>query len=196
MAQPSQKTGDGPTGAGSAAGVAGEGHAGAGAGGRDDRSDDPRGGSSGAGINPSRIEAAAPTVPETVPEIVLLFCQNTVGESEIAAAARGAEGFTVRPVMLPCSSKVQAHQLLQILDQGADGIEVVACPEKMCRFLVGSRRAGKRIEYARGLLDAVGVGGQRIGISWMSRLTVDELMERAADRAREVAALTGRGDGK
>lgn len=128
------------------------------------------------------------------PETVLLYCQCSVSEeAEIAVAAENVEGFSVKPVMVTCSSKVQVADLLKILDRGADGVEVVACPDEACRFLIGSRKAEKRIDYARSLLDEIGVGGKRLGISWGSGLSAEELMARAAKRARAVKELTDKG---
>ena len=129
------------------------------------------------------------------PAIVVLYCQQAVPRAGgLAARAEKVEGFSLRTVMMPCSSKVQAYQLLQILDDGADGVEVVACPDAACRFLVGSRRAEKRVEYARGLLDDVGVGGDRLGITRKSGVGTDELLSLARARARAVQQLRTEGD--
>jgi coenzyme F420-reducing hydrogenase delta subunit len=53
-----------------------------------------------------------------------------------------------------------AH-VLHALEAGADGVCVVACPEGECEFLGGSRRAWKRVERARSLLEEIGLGGNR-----------------------------------
>ena len=124
------------------------------------------------------------------PEIVVLYCQHCASdEADIAAEASGKSGFAVRCVMMPCSSKVQAHHILRILEEGADGVEVVGCPAGKCRLLVGSSRAEKRVNYAARLLDEIGMAGERVGMSRGQGLSVQELMVPAKARADAVVAL-------
>jgi len=116
--------------------------------------------------------------------IVVLYCQHSVTEqTDIILAAEKIKDFTINPVMLPCSSKVQVSDLLNLLDHKADGVEVVACADEACHFLIGSRRAEKRIEYAKGLLENIDVDREKLGISRKSGLSVEQLMKLAANRA-------------
>lgn len=127
-------------------------------------------------------------------EIVLLYCQRCVAdESSVAVAAEKAEGLTVRPVMLPCSSKIQVSDLLKLLDNGADGIEVVACPSEGCRFLVGSCRAEKRVDYAKRLMSLAGLEGDRIGLSRCANISSVELIELAARRGEAIRKVVKEG---
>ena len=91
--------------------------------------------------------------------------------------------------MMPCSSKVEIPHVLRILEQGADGVELVACPQDRCRFLVGSLRAEKRIERASGLLDEIRMGGARLGLSRRAKLAAEDLVALAAARAEAVRPL-------
>jgi F420-non-reducing hydrogenase iron-sulfur subunit len=84
--------------------------------------------------------------------------------------------------------------LFKILDNGADGVEVVACPENTCQFLVGSRRAEKRIAYAQRLLKQGGINSERLGISRGADLSAEQLIERAAARAEAVRTPEKKGD--
>lgn len=124
------------------------------------------------------------------PEVVVLYCQHCVGAgAEIAVKSQQACGFSARPTMMPCSSKIEVPYILRILEQGADAVEVVACPDGGCRFLVGSLRANKRIDYLRGLLDQINVGAERVGISRGPGLSAEELLALAASRAEAVKDL-------
>jgi coenzyme F420-reducing hydrogenase delta subunit len=96
--------------------------------------------------------------------------------------------------MMPCSSKIEVPYILKILEAGALAVEIVACPEKGCKFLVGSRRAEKRIEYIRGLLEQIGCSRQRVGISRKLSQSPQELIELA--RARGDAARSDNNDEK
>ena len=91
--------------------------------------------------------------------------------------------------MLPCSSKIEPQNLLSILEQGVDAVQVVGCPDGRCKFLVGNRRAEKRVDYARKLLGDINMGEERIGITRPEKFTTDQLVEVAQDRARAVQDL-------
>ena len=124
------------------------------------------------------------------PNVVVLYCQNCVAEGvDAAEVSISASGFKARFVVMPCSSKVEASHVLKLLDEGADGVQVVGCPENKCRFLVGSTTAEKRIEYARGLLDEIHMGADRLGMERGALLSAPDLMELAERRAAAVRPL-------
>jgi F420-non-reducing hydrogenase iron-sulfur subunit len=129
-------------------------------------------------------------VADFEPNVVVLYCQNCVAEPvDTAALLKDVSGFEPRLVVMPCSSKVEASHVLKLLDEGADGVQVVGCPENQCRFLVGSTMAEKRIEYARGLLDEVRMGADRLGMERGDRLSATQLTELAERRAAAVRPL-------
>jgi coenzyme F420-reducing hydrogenase delta subunit len=124
------------------------------------------------------------------PEIVVLFCQQSVAKTvELANAYRDLPGLRVRLVVLPCSSNVEVRQMVKILEQGADALQIVACAEEACRFLVGSNKAERRVEYVRGLLDEIDFGGERAGIVRGMNLSEEELLDWAKERAGLVRDL-------
>jgi coenzyme F420-reducing hydrogenase delta subunit len=65
-------------------------------------------------------------------------------------------------VSLPCSGKISLSHLLKTLENGADAVFLLTCPESECRFLEGSSRAGKRVEAVAALLAEAGM--ERCGI--------------------------------
>jgi F420-non-reducing hydrogenase iron-sulfur subunit len=124
------------------------------------------------------------------PEIVVLYCQHCIAQdANVTIASQRLRGVRVRPTMMPCSSKVEVSHLLRILEQGADGVELVACPEEKCRFLVGSLKAEKRIQYASRLLDEIRMGGERLGFSRKENLSAERLLSLAEARAEAVRPL-------
>jgi coenzyme F420-reducing hydrogenase delta subunit len=121
-------------------------------------------------------------------EVVVLYCQQALSEDAKATDwTQNVEGLSVRAIMLPCSSKVEVPYILRILESGADAVEIVACPEKACKFLIGSRRAEKRIDYVRSLLEKIGSNPHSVGISRKMNQTPDQLIEIAIDRAQAIA---------
>ena len=125
------------------------------------------------------------------PDVVVLYCRNCVAEGVDAAAVSSKSVSDLKPrlVVMPCTSKVETSHLLKLLDEGADGVQVVGCPENRCRFLVGSTMAEKRIEYARGLLDEIRMGPDRLGMERGSGLSATDLACFADRRAAAVRTL-------
>ena len=127
---------------------------------------------------------------EQGPEVVVLYCQHGICDQAKASAwSQEADGLSVRAVMMPCSSKIEVPDVIKILESGVDAVEIVACPEKSCKFLTGSLRAEKRVEYIRGLLERIGYGPERVGISRKLSQKPDELIKIAAARADAVRGL-------
>lgn len=125
--------------------------------------------------------------PNQAPEVVVLYCQHGLCDQAKASAwSQTAEGLSVRAVMMPCSSKIEVSYVLKILESGADAVEIIACPEKSCKFLVGSFRAERRIEYIRDLLEKIGYEPERVGISRKLSQTPEKLLEIARARADAV----------
>jgi len=69
---------------------------------------------------------------------------------------------------LPCTGKVDIIHILRAFEKGADGVYVVGCLEGECRFENGNLQARKRVDQAKKILDAIGVGGERV---WMYNLS-------------------------
>lgn len=116
----------------------------------------------------------------------------TLGASrQLAGSAwsQEAEGLRVRAVMMPCSSKIEVPYVLKLLESGTDAVEIVACPEKSCKFLTGSLRAEKRVEYIRDLLKTIGYASERVGISRKLSQKPDQLMKIAGALADAVRPL-------
>ena len=124
------------------------------------------------------------------PEVVILYCQHALSEDAKAIDfQQQAVDFSVRAIMMPCSSKIEAPYILRILEDGADAVEIVACPEKACKFLIGSSRAEKRVEYVRELLEKIGYGRQMVGISRKLSQSPQQLIDIASARAQAVRPL-------
>jgi coenzyme F420-reducing hydrogenase delta subunit len=124
------------------------------------------------------------------PDIVILFCQHcVVPDAEPVDSIRKMPGFTARNIIMPCSSKLESRQLVKLLESGADGIQIVGCPDHSCRFLVGSNRAERRVEYVRQILAEIDFGPERVGIVRETGLTAEGLMALGQARAEKIRPL-------
>jgi len=68
----------------------------------------------------------------------------------------------IRIIRVPCTGKVDVLHLLHAFEKGADGVYVVGCMEGDCHYNSGNLRARKRVQQARSILNAIGIGGQRV----------------------------------
>ena len=68
----------------------------------------------------------------------------------------------IHDIPVPCSGRLQPEHFLKAFEAGADIVLVVTCRDGDCRYLEGRRRVQQRIDYVRGLLDEVGLGGERL----------------------------------
>jgi coenzyme F420-reducing hydrogenase delta subunit len=69
--------------------------------------------------------------------------------------------FSAHEVIVPCTGKLQPEHFLKAFEAGADLVCVIACEETNCHYLEGSRRMQRRFAYVGGLLDEIGLGGER-----------------------------------
>jgi coenzyme F420-reducing hydrogenase delta subunit len=68
----------------------------------------------------------------------------------------------VREVLVPCTGRLQPEHVLKAFDSGTSVVCAVACQEDNCHYIEGSRRCARRVEYIRSILDAIGLGAERL----------------------------------
>ena len=124
------------------------------------------------------------------PDIVVLYCGRSLAKNNhLPEGTKKGSGFNTRFTIMPCSSKVETDYLLTLIEQGVDGITLIACPEDLCQFLVGSNRAEGRIRHTRILLDESGMGADRVTMTRRQELSAKDVMDLAAKQAETVLSL-------
>lgn len=96
-------------------------------------------------------------VKENKLKITLFHCVNAFRQEEDQVF----KGCEVKVIKMPCSSMTKDVYILKAFEAGADAVLVFVCPEDRCRYVEGSKRARKRIQRVRDLLDEIGMDGQR-----------------------------------
>ena len=95
----------------------------------------------------------------------------------------------IKIVKLPCTGKVDVLYLLKAFQSGADGVYVAGCMEGDCHYLTGNLRARKRVEYAKTILDEVGIGGERLAMYNMSAAQATRFVEVANEMNERIKEL-------
>jgi coenzyme F420-reducing hydrogenase delta subunit len=98
-------------------------------------------------------------------EVVIFACQQAVPNPDFLRTQWGQENIRLQVLMEPCSSKIEAFQLLRTLAAPADLVWVIGCAEDLCRYNEGSHRLGNRIAYTQRYLEEIGLESGRVGRS-------------------------------
>jgi F420-non-reducing hydrogenase iron-sulfur subunit len=115
------------------------------------------------------VEAADGAHGDFEPVIVAFCCQYCAyAAADLAGSMRLQYAPNVRVVRLLCTGKTDPIFFLKAFEGGADGVFVAGCMEGNCHFVEGNLRAKKRVLHAKGLLDEVGIGGERLEMYNMS----------------------------
>lgn len=95
----------------------------------------------------------------------------------------------VKIIQVPCTGKVDVLYLLKAFQRGADGVYVAGCMEGDCHYMTGNLRARKRVEYARKILDEIGIGGDRLHMYNMSAAQGPRFVEVANEMTERIRQL-------
>jgi F420-non-reducing hydrogenase iron-sulfur subunit len=96
-------------------------------------------------------------------KVTLFFCQQLDPNQDTDRRVLEKElGPRIKFFPLPCSGRIELLHFLRALEDGADLVYVITCPEKACRYQQGNTRAWKRIAYARKLVQEIGLDPDRL----------------------------------
>lgn len=134
-------------------------------------------------VNPNRTMEKNPT------KIVVYHCTNLrlFHNGNQKKFARERPGISI--VAVPCSGKVEAHHLLKTMASGAQGVMVLACGEKACRYLEGSMRSKKRVEYAKEWLVKLGIEPERFRFIHVPPMDIKALDSALKEFAAELQSF-------
>ncbi|MCK9375198.1 MAG: hydrogenase iron-sulfur subunit [Syntrophobacterales bacterium] len=122
-------------------------------------------------------------------EVVIYACQQAVPNLDFLKTQWGSDDIRLRVLSEPCSSKIEAFQLLRTLASPVDLVWVIGCAEDLCRYNEGSHRLGNRIAYTQRYLDEIGVEPARVGRSVMVPGDAPGLAAVVADIKAKAEAL-------
>ena len=128
-------------------------------------------------------------------KITALCCHNALyaglEPSEVSRAY--VEG--VQIVETPCSGKVDPIYLLKAFEKGADVVVVLACDQRLCTTIEGSKRIHKRIERTKQLMAEAGLEPERLVLRIVRRpasKSLDLLFGSIREATRELGPSPAR----
>ena len=130
------------------------------------------------------------TMEEFEPKIIALVCTYcTYTAADMAGSMRLQYPSTVRIVKYLCTGKVDILHILKAFEYGADMVMVSGCEIGDCHFLEGNLRAKERVEYAKQLLEEIGLDGRRLEmfhIGASDAIGFKQAIEEMTKRAKEL----------
>ena len=63
---------------------------------------------------------------------------------------------------VPCLGRIDPRYLLKAFEDGCDAVCLIGCPVGKCRTMDGNLRAEKRAALVRGILEEIGIEGERL----------------------------------
>jgi coenzyme F420-reducing hydrogenase delta subunit len=123
--------------------------------------------------------------------VIVAFCCHycAYAAADLAGVMRLQYPPNIRVIKLPCSGTVDILHILKAFELGADGVLVAGCLKGGCHFIEGNIRAEKRVKQASAILDAVGLGGERLEMFFMSSSEGPRFAEVAREMTEKVRKL-------
>lgn len=102
----------------------------------------------------------------------LIFCIacNFCGYagSDMAGVSRLQYQTNIRIIRVMCSGRFDPQLALHAINAGVDGVMIVGCHPGDCHYVDGNIKAEKRVNITRELLNALGIGSDRLRLEWVS----------------------------
>ena len=103
------------------------------------------------------------------PKIVGFLCNwCSYQGADLAGTSRKKYLPNIRIVRVMCSGRVEPTFILKALERGADGVLICGCHPGDCHYQKGNLSARRRVTGQKPFLEAVGIGGDRLRLEWIS----------------------------
>lgn len=96
---------------------------------------------------------------------------------------------SVKVIRVPCAGRVDIIHLLRAIEDGVDGVYVIACLEGDCHFLTGNVKAQKKVHYVKKVLEELGIEPERVELFNLSSGQGPKFAEIAKEMHEKIKAL-------
>lgn len=87
---------------------------------------------------------------------------------------------------LPCSGRVNEALLMEALEDGFDGVMVIACHKENCKYLDGNLRSEKRVARVKNLLADAGIDNKYVDMTFIAPDEGRKLLMKIQDFCEKV----------
>ena len=128
---------------------------------------------------------------EFEPKIIGFLC-NWCGYAgaDLAGVSRIQYPPNIRIIRVMCSGRVDPVIILEMYENGADGVLVVGChPPSDCHYKEGNLYAERRVKMLRKLLARAGLEAERLRLEWVSAAEGERFAEIVRDFTAQIKRL-------
>ncbi|MEE9150729.1 MAG: hydrogenase iron-sulfur subunit, partial [Thermoplasmata archaeon] len=124
------------------------------------------------------------------PVIIGFVCNECVyAAADLAGTTRLPYPSNIRLIRIPCSGQVDTIHILRAFEKGADGVFIGGCLKEQCHYVDGNKKAEKRVNFLKGILNAMGMEEERLSIHFMSAAMAREFASLANDLTSTIKKL-------
>ena len=119
------------------------------------------------------------------------FCCNwcSYAGADGAGTARKNYPANVKIIKVPCSCRVNPLFILRAFARGADGVILCGCHPGDCHYTTGNYFTRRRMTLLLGMLNYLGVAGDRFRVEWVSAAEGARFAQVMNDFAEHIAGL-------
>jgi len=108
-------------------------------------------------------------VVEFEPKIIGFLCNwCSYAGADLAGVSRIQYPPNIRVIRVMCSGRVDPVVVLEMFENGADGVLVMGCHPGDCHYLEGNLYAERRIKMLKKLMACAGLEIERLRLEWVS----------------------------
>ena len=112
------------------------------------------------------------------PKVIAFLCNwCSYAGADLAGISRLQYPPNIRIVRVPCSGRINPLYLIKALQAGWDGFLVSGCHPGDCHYQKGNLNARRRITGLKPFLEAIGIGGDRLRLEWISASEAPKVAE-------------------
>ena len=122
---------------------------------------------------------------------IVAFCCNwcSYAGADGAGTARKNYPANVKIIKVPCSCRVNPLFILRAFARGADGVILCGCHPGDCHYTTGNYFTRRRMTLLLGMLNYLGVAGDRFRVEWVSAAEGARFAQVMNDFAEHIAGL-------
>ena len=122
---------------------------------------------------------------------IVAFCCNwcSYAGADLAGSGRLSYPADIKIIRVPCSCRVNPLFILRAFERGADGVILCGCHPGDCHYTTGNYFTRRRMTLLLGMLNYLGVEGDRFRVEWVSAAEGARFAQVMNDFAEHIAAL-------
>lgn len=127
---------------------------------------------------------------KTEPQVIAFCCMHCAyAAADLAGSSRFGYPANLKIVALPCTGRTDMGHILQSFEDGAAGVLVAGCLPGRCHYVSGNLYARQRVDYLTGLLEEIGLQGERVRMINISAGMGAKFAELANEFVETIRAL-------